>query len=313
MAHGTLNGPSAWLVIVAGDERQHAGNDGYDDSPDSHYSWDSTVPKAADVGVGDVLVFWDKKRLLGASVIEEIEQWDKQKPRYSCPECGKASFKERKTKTPRYLCFMCDEEFDQPNSRMDDVVAYRSSHGAGWAELAGVLDGSALRALCDKPKSQHSIRELDWQGFKSSLAAAGVPEKRLVHLEARVRSAEGHSVATVRVRRGQGAFRRDLLDTYGSHCAISGLQPVEVLEAAHLYSYASVGAHHAHGGLLLRRDFHTLFDLGMLAVDPESERIDLVDELREYPGYGGLHGSELRVSLTPKAKSWLKLHWDQHR
>lgn len=34
----------AWLLLAVGDDRQPGGNEGYDDAPESHYSWDSTVP-----------------------------------------------------------------------------------------------------------------------------------------------------------------------------------------------------------------------------------------------------------------------------
>lgn len=49
----------AWLLFAAGDDRQHGGNDGYDDQPDSYYSWDSTVPNHAALQAGDVVVLWD--------------------------------------------------------------------------------------------------------------------------------------------------------------------------------------------------------------------------------------------------------------
>lgn len=37
----------AWLCLAVSGRRQHGGNDGYDDNPSSHYSWDSTVPNHA--------------------------------------------------------------------------------------------------------------------------------------------------------------------------------------------------------------------------------------------------------------------------
>lgn len=38
------DGHGAWLMLAAGDDREHRGNDGYDDAPSAHYSRDSTVP-----------------------------------------------------------------------------------------------------------------------------------------------------------------------------------------------------------------------------------------------------------------------------
>jgi hypothetical protein len=36
----------AWLVLAVGTNRQHGGNDGYDDEPESHYGWDDTGPQS---------------------------------------------------------------------------------------------------------------------------------------------------------------------------------------------------------------------------------------------------------------------------
>lgn len=64
---------SSWLLMSVGDDRQHGGNDGYDDRPDVHYSWDDTVPNHAGPAVGDPIVLWDKRQSLGMSVIEDIQ------------------------------------------------------------------------------------------------------------------------------------------------------------------------------------------------------------------------------------------------
>jgi ribosomal protein S27AE len=113
----------ALLVLAAGEERQHAGNDGYDDHPSTHYSWDSTVPNCGRIAAGDLIVLWDKQHLLGASVIESVSATPSRKRRHRCTKCGLASFKERKTKRPRYLCFKCGSEFDAQDSRDHDVTA----------------------------------------------------------------------------------------------------------------------------------------------------------------------------------------------
>nr|WP_231707905.1 HNH endonuclease [Arthrobacter caoxuetaonis] len=123
----------------------------------------------------------------------------------------------------------------------------------------------------------------------------------------------GHTSALVRVRKGQTLFRKSLIDRYGTICAFTGRCPLEVLEAAHLYSYASVGEHHEHGGLLLRRDLHRLFDRGKLAVHPRSLVIDIAVELHSYPLYQQLHGTKLQVSVNASQREWLGEHWKQHR
>ncbi|WP_051811975.1 HNH endonuclease [Kitasatospora sp. MBT63] len=118
---------------------------------------------------------------------------------------------------------------------------------------------------------------------------------------------------TVRARLGQRAFRQRLLDTHGDDCAFTGPTPRAALDAAHLYSYAINGEHHDDGGLLLRRDLHRLFDLGLLAVNPEELTIDVSDQLAAYPLYADLHGKLLTVALSPGHRTWLESHWAVHR
>lgn len=164
--------PAAWLVLAVGDERQHGGNDGYDDEPAEYYSWDSTVPNAAALSVGDVIALWDKHTLLGVSIIENIDLGTAKKFRYSCPMCGRASLKARKTKTPTYKCFKCGGVFDEPVARLDDVTTYRSRHDGAWVEMSGAMSAGEVRELCESPASQLSLRPLRWEAFKSAAEAS---------------------------------------------------------------------------------------------------------------------------------------------
>jgi ribosomal protein L37AE/L43A len=167
---------TAWLTLAVGADRQHGGNDGYDDSEVSYYSWDSTVPNHGRVSTGDIIVLWDKRTLLGASVIESITQGSETKSRYSCPHCGKASLKARKTKLPRWKCFKCGEVFDEPRVSRDLVRTYRSEHATMWVDLTDCLSGAELRVLCRDPKSQLSLRQLDWARFCRAVERGGKSE-----------------------------------------------------------------------------------------------------------------------------------------
>jgi hypothetical protein len=68
-------------------------------------------------------------------------------------------------------------------------------------------------------------------------------------------------------RQGQPEFRKKLLKAYGSKCAISGSNAPAALEAAHVIPYLGPQTNHVSNGLLLRADLHTLFDLGLIAID----------------------------------------------
>lgn len=303
----------AWLLLAVGENRAFGSNDGYDDVPSTHYRWDDTVPNHARLKVGDPVVLWDKKTSLGASVISSIETARKIKPIYSCPNCGKAHIKARKTKTPRYRCFKCSENFDEPTTTQKQVLEFTASYGSSWVGLDGMLTGAALRGLCLSPKSQLSMRPLRWDEFRNMVAHSGGPEL-LTILEASMPSiAGGHKHANVRVRVGQGAFRRNLLATLGAVCVFTGPAPAAALEAAHLYSFAKSGEHHEYGGLLMRRDLHRLFDLGFIAINPRSLTMDVSPTLASYPMYSELDGKPVNTTLRKRQTRWLDEHWAEHR
>lgn len=246
----------SWLVLAAGDDRQHGGNDGYDDDPAWVYRWDDTVPNHAAMTAGDAIVLWDKRSLIGASVIEHVDEGTAIKNVYRCSNCGRGHIKRRKHKEPQWRCFDCFTNFDSPLVESRSVHTYDSRHDVGWVDLSGVLTGAQLRQLCVSPKSQLSLRPLRWSDFGASVKAVlpGTPLTVLEFRGERIRG--GHTRATVRVRLGQAAFRTRLVAEYGPVCAITGPAPLATLEAGHLYSYADVGQHDDHGGLLLRRDVH---------------------------------------------------------
>ncbi len=49
----------------------------------------------------------------------------------------------------------------------------------------------------------------------------------------------------------------------------------EALEAAHIVPYLGPRTNHVRNGLLLRADVHTLFDRGLLGLDPATWRVVL--------------------------------------
>jgi predicted restriction endonuclease len=59
------------------------------------------------------------------------------------------------------------------------------------------------------------------------------------------------------------------MQAYEGKCAVTGCAIEPLLEAAHIHPYLGPHTNHVTNGLLLRADIHTLFDLGLLAVDAE--------------------------------------------
>jgi hypothetical protein len=301
----------AWLMTTKSDYRRLGGYTKYDDDPSSHYSYDSNVANSRQVAVGDRLVFWDEVSLIGASTVASIDQKPGTKNISRCPHCSTTNVASRKTKSPRFRCDDCHEEFETPSVTEVEVTHYRTDHQQGWVDLAGVLDGAALRAITGY--SQNSIRRIDWDQFASAVeeVAGPVALTPVAAAQAQVISG-GHTVRQVTVRIGQPAFRAELIRKYGAVCAFSGPAPAEALEACHLYSYAEIGRHDIEGGLLLRRDLHRLFDQGLLAVAADGT-IDVADSLKPYGLYAALQGQRLKVSTIGGQRDWLALHWAEWR
>lgn len=118
-----------------------------------------------------------------------------------------------------------------------------------------------------------------------------------------------------RARLGQGTFRVLVTEAYQRRCAITGEHTLPVLEAAHIKPFSKHGPNSTRNGLLLRSDFHKLFDLGFLTVTPEF-RIEVSSRIREEwfngKAYYRLHGEELasvpeRLTERP-SEEYLRWH-----
>jgi hypothetical protein len=94
----------------------------------------------------------------------------------------------------------------------------------------------------------------------------------------------------VATRQGQAKFRDELLQAYGGRCAISGCTQVPVLQAAHISPYNGTKSNHVANGLPLRADLHTLFDLGLIRIDPDNRTVSIAHSLKgsEYEQYSGI-------------------------
>ena len=99
-----------------------------------------------------------------------------------------------------------------------------------------------------------------------------------------------------KARLGQGSFRTLVIDAYKRQCAITGEHTLPTLEAAHILPFADHGPHHVSNGLLLRSDFHKLFDAGLVTVEPDL-KIRVSGKIRDQyfngKAYYRLHGQTL--------------------
>ena len=88
-----------------------------------------------------------------------------------------------------------------------------------------------------------------------------------------------------------------------------------VLEAAHIKPYSEMGPHDTSNGLLMRSDWHTLFDSGYVTITNDL-KIEVSKRIREQFSNGrhyyAYHGSPLMVvprEISSKpAKEFLEWH-----
>ncbi|SNR53076.1 HNH endonuclease [Hymenobacter mucosus] len=111
---------------------------------------------------------------------------------------------------------------------------------------------------------------------------------------ASVRDGREWVLATIVRRRGQAAFRASLIAAYSSTCPVTGCKVEALLEAAHIIPYLGTTTNHIQNGLPLRTDIHTLFDLQLLAIDPETLTVLLAPSLIGSE-YGELAGRSIRL------------------
>lgn len=332
---GTPPEPSAWLLLTFGDERQYAGNQGYEDDPALVYRYDSFVPNHRQLVAGDAVVLKAPDRTLGCARIERIDEHDGTKERQRCPECKTTAIKTRRTARPLYRCD-AKHEFDVPIVETVECRKYAAHFGDSFVPIAGEVDVSALRSACRNYNGQLAMQRIDRALVAESIplrlvenALRKVDAARSVYLlaeEAAPSEANGSGAEVsapyvpsgadtregvmrqLRARRGQGAFRQSLRATYGDRCMVTGCTLVDLLEAAHISPYRGDGDHHAENGLLLRADIHTLFDLDLVGIEPDALVIRLHPALG-VAGYGDLEGRELRCGFGRPSRAALESRW----
>jgi hypothetical protein len=101
------------------------------------------------------------------------------------------------------------------------------------------------------------------------------------------------------LRRGQRAFRESLLAAYDRRCVITGCDIEDLLEAAHIVPYKGEQTNHIQNGLLLRSDIHTLYDCGLIAIDPEKMTVVISSRLSK-SSYNKLADKKIR---SPKGSA----------
>jgi len=312
-------GERAWVFVMkSDDERSWVANRGYDDSAGIYYSYDSNVGNSRQVRVGDLIIVREDNHVAGWGFVEFIDVTENSpKEIVRCPRCRKTNFSRRKTISPTNRCSSCKFEFDDHDAFVSNeiVTAFRAYYANTWTEAARPVFRTELESIIKTRDTSNAIRPLNREKLMPFLETIS---GRDVDLTVDLGEQEvaiilgGHVEATVRRRRGQREFRFKMMEKYGEICAFSGEQPPQVLEAAHINSFADTGEHHLDGGLLLRRDFHALFDANLITVNTRSWEIEIAPRLQKFETYRPLSGGMLHIpSGQLPDKDLLESHYEK--
>jgi putative restriction endonuclease len=202
------------------------------------------------------------------------------------------------------------QEGDDP-SRRDD---YFTNLGL-MACLRDRVPVGILRQVAKEPQSLYKVMGLAWvtewrsDGYfifrgltpdeeieLQGMETASTPSVLLGAGEVRTRI-----LASILQRQGQGRFRSSLLNAYEGRCAITNFDAISALEAAHIDPYSEGGVNDITNGILLRADLHTLFDLNLIAIDPDALTV-LISPTLAGTRYEGVAGTPLRVPKVPQSR-----------
>ena len=151
---------------------------------------------------------------------------------------------------------LSDEEMAQIDADFDSIEQFLRRRLLNTEVGGPVLDMSGIVRLSEREQAR--LRTFDAESSKDGRAK---------------------TVDTIIKRRGEPTFRHKLLAAYDYHCAFTGCNAPDALEAAYIVPYRGEYTHDVSNGLLLRADLHALFDLGKIAVDTRTMTIIMTDEL----------------------------------
>ena len=322
----------AWSLIAIPGRRQYGGNQGYNDDLTSTYRYDSDVPNSQQLSQGDLVLLRDRNLLLGIGLVERIISKPGMKKRFRCPQCKITTIKERLTLSPRWRCNN-GHTFANPTKEEVPVTRYEAYYGSSYLSPESRISVSKIKSTVMRPSTQLSIEELNLVKLErilmrsfpeaeeliltfiqsiSSVAEDADMEHQTSHLPYRPSLVDMRNrvLRPIMERRGQDAFRRKLLRRYGQQCMVSKCDLPEVLEAAHIWPYRGPKDNHVDNGLLLRADLHTLFDLDLLGIHPNTLCISMAENAK-HCGYGIFHGKQLFVNVNQKpSRQALAKRWD---
>ena len=319
------------LKSVIDDERSYKTIESYKDKIDQAYNYDSKVANFRQIKSGDFALLINKSNILGLAKIKEIIESTDTKIIRKCPDCGSSTIDTRKTILPKYRCNN-GHSFEMPIEKAVLIQKFSANYQDFFIKYTdNKVLLSDLRPFYTNGYNQNmSMQLLDfkalnllpvmYQDFLSNYQLLKVPplpyQGDILIDPSRQFYVPNYTdereilFSQIRARRGQQKFRDSLRKIYGDICVISGCSVLDVLEAAHINPYRGKNDNHPANGLLLRADIHTLYDLNLIGVEPDSLQIFINVKLKdtEYEKY--INKTILFRNSKPSINS-LKDRWEQ--
>lgn len=206
-------------------------------------------------------------------------------------------------------------QFDANNPVVVTIFRNDNSYQAGWLRLVEFEQlapaiADRIRGVDGAPAALLAHFDLAGKSALEEFTEVEAAEPEIPYDPANAEDARKKVLAEVVRRQGQRKFRKKLLDAYDEKCAVTGYTETRVLEAAHISPYQGPDTNKADNGLLLRADIHTLFDLGLLSINPDTLAIRVAQQISEAE-YRALDGTALRKSKVAPSKAALQEHWDR--
>lgn len=319
-----------WVFkTVADEDRAYQSISGYDDDLARNYNYDNAVANSKQVKEGDLVIIVDKTYILGFAKINTIVPTAGKKKRLKCPECGTTNYTTRKNIKPIYKCNH-GHEFEVLAEETVDITRYSADYGSTFIKPNKNIPVAELRPYFDNNYNRNmSIQHLDMLFFtkhfknipdllSNSLGACLLPYDAIIEtpderVDAYIPSENDERALIyrqIRERRGQKSFRDSIIKRYGVQCMITGCPLLDILEAAHIKPYRGINDNSPSNGLLLRSDIHTLFDLDLIGIDPETLIIHIAERAKDagYREFSGKKIKNISETLKPNLEA-LKIRW----
>lgn len=125
---------------------------------------------------------------------------------------------------------------------------------------------------------------------------------------------ENDNTIMTKVRKHQHTYKIELLNKYGTICAITGITIRKLLQACHIKPYCDCTEkekYDINNGLVLTSDIHILFDNYLLTIDPNTLKVVTNVDYFDKNG-NNINGKKLDIKLEYQTLRYLKDHYNNY-